>query len=97
MSALSSSQVSRRRAIGDGLVVGDEHEQFDAGRLQPDAVGQRAEEMADMQRPGRPVAGQDTELAGISGDREFQVSTALLAREYRRGVGKSWHDVSLLV
>ena len=34
---------------------------FDAEVLKADPVGQGAEEMAEMQRPGRPVTGQDPE------------------------------------
>ena len=46
-------------AVGDHLVVGDDHEELVTLALQPDAVGQRAEVVAEVQGAGRPVAGED--------------------------------------
>jgi hypothetical protein len=45
--------------VGDHLVVGDDHEQLMPLALQADAVGQRAEVVAEMKGAGRPVAGED--------------------------------------
>ena len=57
----------RRRAVAvdDGLEIGDEDHQVGAGVLQPDAVLQGAEVVAQVQRAGRPVAGQDTMGLGL--------------------------------
>jgi hypothetical protein len=59
--------VRRRVAVGDGLVVGDQDEQLDAEPLQADAVLERAEVVADVERAGRPVAGQDAGRPGSPG------------------------------
>ena len=51
-------QRCRAVAVGDRLVVGDEHHQIHALVLEADAVAQRAEEMPEMQLAGRAVTGQ---------------------------------------
>ena len=47
-----------RVAVGQHLVVGNDDERLDVQRLELDAVLQRAEVVADVERPGRPIAGQ---------------------------------------
>ena len=47
-----------RVAIGQDLVVGDDDERLDAKLLQLDAIPQRAEVVADVQRSGRAIACQ---------------------------------------
>ena len=49
-----------RVAIGEHLIVGDDHERFDAEVLQIDAVLERAEIVPDVQRSGGPVAGENS-------------------------------------
>jgi hypothetical protein len=46
-------------AVGQHLVVSDHHHQLGALLLQPDPVLQGAEVVADVQRPGGSVAGED--------------------------------------
>jgi hypothetical protein len=70
-----------RRAIGDGLVVGDEYQQLDSRFLQPDTIRQCAEVMTYVQRPGGPVSGQDAERAGITLDGLLEFGAPLLARQ----------------
>ncbi len=55
-------------AVGDDLVVGDDHEQLRALALEADPVLQGAEVVAEMERAGRAVAGEDT-AAGEVGAR----------------------------
>ncbi len=45
--------------VGDHLVVGDDNSDGATGFLQPYPVGQSAEVVPEVQRPGRPVAGDD--------------------------------------
>jgi hypothetical protein len=59
-------------AVGDRLVVRDQHEQLDAELLEPDAVLERAEQVADVQRPRRPVARQDPEHVRVALHRAFE-------------------------
>ncbi len=49
--------------IGDRLVVGDEHDRLDAEVLKPHPVEQRPEVMAEMQRTGRSISGENAELS----------------------------------
>jgi hypothetical protein len=55
-------------AVRDDLVVGDDEEDLDAGALQAHAVGERAEIVAQVQRAGGTVAGQDPEALRVAGD-----------------------------
>jgi len=59
-----SAQAARRVAVGDGLVVRDEDQHLDTEVLETDPVRERAEEVADVQRPRRSVAGQDPKRTG---------------------------------
>ena len=45
--------------VGQYLIVGDQHEDLGPEVLQPDPVVDRAEVVPEVQRPGRPVPGQD--------------------------------------
>jgi hypothetical protein len=66
-----------RVAVGQHLVVGDQHEDLRAQVLQPDPVPQRAEVVPQMQLPGRPVAGQDPESRRTGLDQLFQLGRTL--------------------
>ncbi len=70
-------------AVGQHLIVRDEHEQLDSSLLEPDPAGERAEVMTKVQRPGRPVAGGDPKPRRVCGDQGFELSalhgTLLLA------------------
>ena len=52
-------------AVGDDLVVGDELPDLGAAVLEPEAVADRAEVVADVQRAGRAVAGQHPQRGRI--------------------------------
>lgn len=58
-------EVADAVAVGDHLVVGDHEEDLDAGPLEAHPVGECAEVVAQMQRAGGPVAGQDAEALGV--------------------------------
>jgi hypothetical protein len=73
-----TGEVIRRVAVGDRLVVGDEHEQLDPEPLETDPVFERAEVMADVQRAGRTVAGQDPERRRVGQDRPLELGAAAL-------------------
>jgi hypothetical protein len=59
---------SRRVTVRDRLVVGDQDEQLDPEVLQTNAVLERAEVVADVQRAGRPVAGEDPKRRRVAAD-----------------------------
>ncbi len=63
-------------SVGDRLVVGDQHEQLDAERLQVDTVLERPEVVAEVQRTGRPVTRHDTERGRFTCDRDFEFGAA---------------------
>jgi hypothetical protein len=63
--------------VGQHLVVGDQHDHLDAEVLEPDAVGEGAEVVADVERAGRPIAGQDAETAGLPQDPLLEGGAAL--------------------
>lgn len=65
-------------AVDDRLVVGDQHDQVDAEVLQPHAILQRAEVMAQVQRAGRPIARQDAMSVRVTPQPRFQVRAASL-------------------
>src|SRR3954453_22509364 len=77
----------RRGAVGEDLVVGDEHEQLDAQLLQAHPVLERAEQVPDVERAGRAVAGQDAEGAGRAGDSLLEQGAAVLGLIERGGYG----------
>jgi hypothetical protein len=52
-------------AVGDHLIVGDHQEDLDAGALQAHAVGQRAEVVAEVQRPGGTIPSQYAEALRV--------------------------------
>ena len=88
----------RRRAVAvdDRLVVGDEHHELDAEVLQPHPVLQRAEVVAEVQRAGRPVPGQNTTgfgmghvvLLGVCGCPGERVSWIRCDRPLARAAGR---------
>lgn len=45
-------------AVGDRLIVGDEHHQLDAVILEPDPAQQSPEQMPEVQLPGRSITRQ---------------------------------------
>ena len=49
--------------VCDGLVISDEHQYLHAEVLETDPVGERAEQMADVQRPRRAISGQDPKFS----------------------------------
>ena len=55
-----AGQARGRIAVGDRLVVGDEDEELGALLLQRDPVLERAEVVAEVERAGGAVAGEDT-------------------------------------
>jgi hypothetical protein len=61
-----SGQRCRRLAIGDRLVVGDQHHDLDAEVLEPNTVGERSEQMTDVKRPSGTIAGQHAKAAGVT-------------------------------
>ena len=77
-------QAACGRPVGERLVVGDQHEQLDARVLQPDAVLERAEVVADVQRAGRAVAGEDAEPRRIARDRGLEIVGAAAGVAQRR-------------
>ena len=88
----------RRRAVAvdDGLEIGDEDHEVRAVVLQPHAVLQRAEVVAQVQRAGRAVAGQDATgfgmghavLLGVCGCPGERVSSIRCDRPLARAAGR---------
>jgi hypothetical protein len=65
-------QLAHAVAVRDDLVVGDHEKHLDARSLQANAVDERAEVMAQVQRAGGPVAGQDPEALRVPADLVFK-------------------------
>ena len=80
-----------RVPVGQHLEIGDQHEDLGAEILQPDPVPQRAEVVAQVQRPRRPVAGQDAERRRVLVDQFLEFGrTPVLdghGHDYRPPVG----------
>src|SRR5262249_23206146 len=62
----------------------DEHHHLDAVVLETDPVGQGAEEMAEVEWTGWPVAGQNTELLGVAFCGAFELPAARRGGKLRR-------------
>ena len=68
-------------AVGDHLVVGDDDVRVDAALLHGDTLTDRAEVVAEVQPPGRSVAGEHEVFLGMHGQVGADFVTALLRCE----------------
>ncbi len=81
-------------AVGEDLVVRDEHHHLHPQLLQPHAIVNGAEVVPEMQPPRRTVPGQHAEPPGVRADRFLQYGTAALGRGHaerirgNRGIGR---------
>lgn len=71
-----AGQVPDTVAVGDHLVVGDDHEDLHPSALKSNTVREGAEVVAQMQCARGPVAGEDAEAFGVLGDLVFEMRTA---------------------
>ena len=83
-------QVLGHLPVGQHLVVGDQHEDLRAEVLQPDPVPQGAEVVAQVQPPGRPVAGQDAEGGRVPVDEFLEFGRTPLGEGRGHGFRPPW-------
>ena len=81
--------------VGDRLVVGDEHHDVDAEVLQPDTVGERAEQMADVKQTGGAIAGEHAKAAGIAPQLSLELTASRL-RSLKRSTHRRHREINLL-